>query len=179
MSAVAGPMRPSSSLMTTKLMVIATASLSLSAVCSVMLQHLMLPSFDRGNPETHGEAPPLLAEMVLPSPAPPQLSDEDAQEAFLELVKRRASIQTKLDTSFWRPYNRPAGAADKGSPQQPGLNGTQLIFVAGAEGTGHHFITALMMRLPKLMPMTLVQEQAFQALWWKPTERDPAVFWQR
>ena len=25
--------------------------------------------------------------------------------------------------------------------------------------------------------MTLVQEQMFQALWWKPEERDPAVFW--
>ena len=49
--------------------------------------------------------------------------------------------------------------------------------MAGAEGTGHHFITALMMRLPKLMPMSLVQEQAFQALWWDPKHHDPATFW--
>ena len=41
---------------------------------------------------------------------PPQLSDADAQEAFLELVKRRAAIQTPLDTSFWRPYVRGASA---------------------------------------------------------------------
>jgi len=91
-------------------------------------------------------------------------------------------------------------SADKG-PTKKLHNGTQLIFVAGAEGTGHHFITALMMRVPSLMPMTLVQEQTFrvwsrqvvsslvlvvgsnvltwplQALWWKPTARDPRVFW--
>jgi hypothetical protein len=36
---------------------------------------------------------------------------------------------------------------------------TCVRWVAGAEGTGHHFITALMMRLSQLMPMTLVQEQ--------------------
>jgi len=28
-----------------------------------------------------------------------------------------------------------------------------------------------------LMPMTLVQEQIFQALWWNPKERDAAIFW--
>ena len=48
---------------------------------------------------------------------------------------------------------------------------------SGAEGTGHHFVTAVMMRLSQLMPMTLVQEQMFQSLWWKPGERSPATFW--
>ena len=154
-------------------MMFATITLSLMSFCSVVLQHMLLPSFDRGNPEPSGEAPPASPQMP-PPPPPPQLSDEDAQEAFLELVKRRASIQTPLDTSFWRPYVRKEG---KAAPKVESANQTQLIFVAGAEGTGHHFITALMMRLPALMPMTLVQEQAFQALWWNPKSHDPAVFW--
>ena len=34
-----------------------------------------------------------------------------------------------------------------------------------------------MMRLSELMPMTLTEEQAFQALWWNPKTRDPAKFW--
>ena len=99
-----------------------------------------------------------------------------SQEEFLETVKRRVSLKTPLDTSFWRPYVRGmAPTPEEGS--EGAKNQTQLIFVAGAEGTGHHFITAVMMRLTQLMPMTLVQEQAFQALWWNPTARDPASFW--
>ena len=152
----------------TRLMVSAIASLALCALSATSLQHMLLPTFGRGIREASGEAP--LPLMSPPAAPPPQPSDADSQEAFLELVKRRASIQTPLDTSFWRPYRDP--------PHQPMRhNGTQLFFIAGAEGTGHHFITALMMRLPSLMPMTLVQEQTFQALWWKPTERDTAVFW--
>ena len=54
---------------------------------------------------------------------------------------------------------------------------TLSICGAGAEGTGHHFITALMMRLSELMPMSLTQEQMFQSLWWNPDDNDPAVFW--
>ena len=171
-----------------KLMLLATTSLSAAAFCSVFLQHVMLPAFDRGNPQAGAGslgavAPSDASSNPPPSPAAPvnELSAEEQQEAFLELVKRRASIQTPLDTSFWRPYVR--GAADKPTQQRayrgPGSpgNGTQLIFVAGAEGTGHHFITALMMRLPELMPMSLVQEQTFQALWWDPKHHDPATFW--
>ena len=73
------------------------------------------------------------------------------------------TIQTPLDSSFWRPYAR--GISKDASKPAAGGNRTQLIFVAGAEGTGHHFATALMMRLPDLLPMSLVQEQAVQALW--------------
>ena len=159
-------LRPSTGLATIKLMMASIVALSSMCLAAVMLQHVMLPTFDRGNPEPSGEALPAAPQMPPPSPTP-QLSDEDLQEAFLELVKRRASIQTPLDTSFWRPYVRKEG---KGLPKRSSVNQTQLIFVAGAEGTGHHFITALMMRLPALMPMTLVQEQAFQALWWKKGE---------
>ena len=159
-------------------MSIATISLSVSTACAVLLQHMLLPSFDRGNPD-HSAAdatPPPLAASGPSPPTPPQLSDADAQEAFLELVKRRASIQTPLDTSYWRPYVR--GVAADNKQQQAGPDAPQLVFVAGAEGTGHHFVTALMMRLPKLMPMTLVQEQIFQALWWNTgSQRDPAIFW--
>ena len=54
---------------------------------------------------------------------------------------------------------------------------TLSICGAGAEGTGHHFITALMMRLSELMPMSLTQEQMFQSLWWNPDDNDPSVFW--
>eukprot|EP00965_Chrysotila_dentata_P116799 3860307-Pleurochrysis_carterae.AAC.2 len=51
------------------------------------------------------------------------------------------SAQTPLDSSFWRPYSR--FALDTPSPT---VNQTSLIFVAGAEGTGHHFITAVRRR---------------------------------
>ena len=76
-------------------------------------------------------------------------------------MKRRASIETPLDTSFWRPYVKPQQPADHSKPLSDSQR--QLVFVAGAEGTGHLFITALMMRLPELMPMSLVQEQVFQS----------------
>ena len=182
-AAPAAAQRPGAGLWLTKLMVVATAALSLTALCAVSLQHMMLPDFDRGNPDSSSEAYALATpwsggELEAMPPPPPQLSDDEAQEAFLELVKRRASIQTPLDTSFWRPYIRSPGADKSREAPQPGsANSTQLIFVAGAEGTGHHFITALLMRVPSLMPMTLVQEQVFQSLWWKPKERDPSVFW--
>ena len=101
-----------------------------------------------------------------------------------------------------RPYAR--ASAEGGGGSAPGVAPTNLIFVAGAEGTGHHFLTAVMMRLSELMPMTLVQEQMFQAppmpraahgsegsrkclgsvseselqaLWWQPNDRTPATFW--
>ena len=87
-------------------------------------------------------------------------------------MKKKLAIRTPLDTTFWRPYARVHPEIKASDTNQ-----TNLVFVAGAEGTGHHFITAVLMRLPQLMPMTLVQEQMFQALWWKmPEERDPAVF---
>ena len=163
-----------------KLMVVATASLAAVSLSSVGLMHLLLPTFDRGNAPRHGgiDAPPAPTEASPPASAPaPGLSDSEesfSQEAFLELVKRRVNIKTPLDTTFWRPYVR--GVA-KDAGKNPAGNQTQLIFVAGAEGTGHHFITALMMRLSQLMPMTLVEEQMFQALWWNPKARDPAKFW--
>ena len=90
-------------------------------------------------------------------------------------MKRRASIETPLDTSFWRPYVKPQQPADHSKPLSDSQR--QLVFVAGAEGTGHLFITALMMRLPELMPMSLVQEQVFQSLWWDPKHHDPVKFW--
>lgn len=173
-----------SSLVVTKLMIAATASLSLVSLASVSLQHILLPTFYHSNSHVDsvlGDAqPPTAADDSPPTPPPPpRLSDAERQEAFLELVKRRASIQTPLDTSFWRPYIRRPGADKSATPQSGsgGRNTTELIFVAGAEGTGHHFITAVLMRLPSLMPMTLVQEQTFQALWWNPEERDPSIFW--
>ena len=86
--------------------------------------------------------------------APAPVLEQDAQEAFLELVKKRLQMKTPLDTTFWRPYVRPAADARTREKNQ-----TSLVFVAGAEGTGHHFVTAVMMRLYELMPMTLVQEQ--------------------
>jgi len=89
------PLKPSGNLTATKLMMIATISLSLVASCSVGLQHIMLPNFDRGNPQPSSEAPSPF-EASPPPPPQQQLSDADAQEAFLELVKRRASIQTPL-----------------------------------------------------------------------------------
>jgi hypothetical protein len=165
-----------------KLMATATLSLCVAALCSIFLQHMLLPSFDHHSnmatgPEDVAHAPSaLLAETLPPSP-PHRIDSSTAQDEFLELVKRRASIQTPLDNSFWRPYVRPAGVDQHPPPQPKQANTTQLIFIAGAEGTGHHFITALLMRLPQLMPMTLVQEQAFQSLWWKPHARDPAVYW--
>ena len=162
------------------LMVIATASLAAVSLSSVGLMHLLLPAFDRGNVLRHGAAdmPPAPTESSPPSSTPaPAISnslESFSQEAFLELVKRRVNIKTPLDTTFWRPYVR--GVA-KDAGKNPAGHQTQLIFVAGAEGTGHHFITALMMRLSQLMPMTLVEEQMFQALWWNPKARDPAKFW--
>ena len=187
---------PASSLVVIKLMMVSIISLCAASFSAVLLQHFLLPTFERRNSGSAAEgmadgyggvlsvgagapAPNPNASQGLqpPPPPPPRVSDADAQEAFLELVKKRASIQTPLDNSFWRPYIRQPGADVVGVPQPRRANGTQLIFVAGAEGTGHHFITALLMRLPQLMPMTLVQEQAFQSLWWKmPRERDPAVF---
>ena len=107
-----------------------------------------------------------------PPPMPPILTEQEAQDAFIESVKKKLAIRTPLDTTFWRPYARVHPEIKASDTNQ-----TNLVFVAGAEGTGHHFITAVMMRLKELMPMTLVQEQMFQALWWKPEERDPAVFW--
>ena len=100
--------------------------------------------------ETDAASPAIAAPMAATSPG---VSDQDA---FLELVKRRLQLKTPLDTTFWRPYARPA--ADAHVEER---NKTNLIFVAGAEGTGHHFVTALMMRLYELMPMTLVQEQMY------------------
>ena len=83
-----------------------------------------------------------------------------------------------------QPANEGANNSNDSASIPPPVPTTQPIApptpatVAGAEGTGHHFITALMMRLPQLMPMTLVQEQSFQALWWDDRSRkDPAVFW--
>ena len=161
-------------------MVLATMSLSAVALSVTMLLHLLLPDFARGNVAggfgPSDPATPYDMTSVAPSPPLPPLSElsvEEDQEAFLELVKRRASIQTPLDASFWRPYNRMPSE----HPPAKQANGTKLFFVAGAEGTGHHFITALLMRLPELMPMSLVQEQMFQALWWDPKQHDPAVFW--
>ena len=149
-------LRPSSSLFVTKLMVVTVTSLSAATLSCVLLQHFMLPSFDRGNPSSLSELIPSAPTEMSPPTAPAVLapskySDEEAQEAFLELVKRRAAIQTPLDNSFWRPYTRVA------AEQSSARNTTNLYFVAGAEGTGHHFITALLMRLPQLMPMSLVQ----------------------
>ena len=172
-----------------KLMMLATASLSAAALSCVLLQHeLLLPTVDHisssssSSPSSFSSSlsptgfptPPDLSSP--PPPPPPQrLSAEAQQEAFLEVVKRRASIETPLDTSFWRPYVKPQQPADHSKPLSDSQR--QLVFVAGAEGTGHHFITALMMRLPELMPMSLVQEQVFQSLWWDPKHHDPATFW--
>ena len=171
------PLRPSASLSVVKLMMLTVTSLSAAALTCVLLQHCMLPSYDRGNPPGSATGAPSAPMDVSPTMAPgippDTISDAEAQEAFLELVKRRAAIQTPLDNSFWRPYTRVVAEQNGNAPQ----NGTRLYFVAGAEGTGHHFITALMMRLPELMPMSLVQEQMFQALWWDPTHHDPATFW--
>jgi hypothetical protein len=172
-----------------KFMMLATASLSAAALSCVLLQHeLLLPTVDHisssssSSPSSFSSSlsptgfptPPDLSSP--PPPPPPQrLSAEAQQEAFLEVVKRRASIETPLDTSFWRPYVKPQQPADHSKPLSDSQR--QLVFVAGAEGTGHHFITALMMRLPELMPMSLVQEQVFQSLWWDPKHHDPATFW--
>jgi len=155
-------------------MFVATVSLSAVALSAVGIMHLLLPTFNRGN-TFHADgipAPSTPSDTLSPPPpaSAPAPSEQD-QEAFLELVKRRVNIKTTLDTTFWRPYVRSV------SKDVAATNQTQLIFVAGAEGTGHHFVTAVMMRLSQLMPMTLVEEQVFQALWWNTKAHDPAKFW--
>jgi len=60
-----------------------------------------------------------------------------SQEEFLIAVKRRLKIETPLDETFWRPYAR---TSSEGRAPQKG-NWTNFIFVAGAEGTGHHFVS--------------------------------------
>jgi hypothetical protein len=62
-----------------------------------------------------------------------------SQEEFLIAVKRRLKIQTPLDNTFWRPYARLSAEGRATIPE--GENRTNLIFVAGAEGTGHHFVS--------------------------------------
>jgi hypothetical protein len=63
---------------------------------------------------------------------------EQSQEEFLVAVKRRLKIETPLDKTFWRPYARLSSEGRATIPA--GGNRTNLIFVAGAEGTGHHFV---------------------------------------
>ena len=151
---------------------VAILSLSAVACLAVVAQALLLPSYERLSRVEITPAVPAELNAPMPPPMPPILTEQEAQDAFIESVKKKLAIRTPLDTTFWRPYARvhPEIKASQ-------ANQTNLVFVAGAEGTGHHFITAVMMRLKELMPMTLVQEQMFQALWWKPEERDPAVFW--
>ena len=176
-----------------QLMLLATLSLAATSASSTVLQVIMLWSFGDRRVELDSgvslpPSPSLLSSLtsttpevptpggvdVSPPAAPvPPLDSQESEAIFLETVKRRMSIKTPLDTSFYRPFAR----AKSDAKRTWAANATSLVFVAGAEGTGHHFITALMMRLSELMPMTLTQEQMFQALWWKPDENDPAVFW--
>ena len=170
----------------TKLMLFATYALALTAAVAVLLEIVLVWNvdghgmvFELTEQERQGDEPPLdpalesLPQLEL-NVSDPALSQQEAENVFLELVKRRMSIKTPLDTSFYRPFAR----ANKDAKNRAGGgNQTNLIFGAGAEGTGHHFITALMMRLSELMPMSLTQEQMFQSLWWNPDDNDPAVFW--
>ena len=153
---------------------VAILSLSAVACLAVVAQALLLPSYERLSRVELTPTPPFgeAGGAPTPPPMPPILTEQEAQDAFIESVKKKLAIRTPLDTTFWRPYARVHPEIKASDTNQ-----TNLVFVAGAEGTGHHFITAVMMRLKELMPMTLVQEQMFQALWWKPEERDPAVFW--
>ena len=158
----------------TKLMLFATYALALTAAVAVLLEIVLVWNvdghgmvFELTEQERQGDEPPLdpalesLPQLEL-NVSDPALSQQEAENVFLELVKRRMSIKTPLDTSFYRPFAR----ANKDAKNRAGGgNQTNLIFVAGAEGTGHHFITALMMRLSELMPMSLTQEQMFQSLW--------------
>ena len=167
----------------TKLMLFATYALALTAAVAVLLEIVLVWNVDDHGMmveltelERRGDEPPLepalesMPQLEL-NVSEPALSQQEAENVFLELVKRRMSIKTPLDTSFYRPFAR----ANKDAKNRAGGgNQTNLIFVAGAEGTGHHFITALMMRLSELMPMSLTQEQMFQSLWWNPDDNDPA-----
>ena len=130
---------------------VAILSLSAVACLAVVAQALLLPSYERLSRVELTPTPP---------PMPPILTEQEAQDAFIESVKKKLAIRTPLDTTFWRPYARVHPEIKASDTNQ-----TDLVFVAGAEGTGHHFATALMMRLPDLLPMSLVQEQAVQALW--------------
>ncbi|EOD15091.1 hypothetical protein EMIHUDRAFT_459384 [Emiliania huxleyi CCMP1516] len=152
------------------------------------------PGPDRSAPADSSASSPLPSDASdsdasAPSPPPSDGFGQQSQVEFLRNVKRRLKIETPIDETFWRPYAR--ASAEGGGGSAPGVAPTNLIFVAGAEGTGHHFLTAVMMRLSELMPMTLVQEQMFQAppmpraarhtarraLWWQPKDRTPATFW--
>ena len=155
-----------------QLMIMAIVSLSTLAACSVMIQSFIVsssvrfgtsstttPSSAPAAPEASSAAEPptpaaRLASSTAASPAP---SEDDLRERFLEKVKRRVKYKTPLDDTFWRPYARPPAEGGGGSGGLGGGKPTNLIFVAGAEGTGHHFVTAVMMRLQQLWPMTIVQ----------------------
>jgi len=102
-----------------KLMLFATYALALTAAVSVVLEIVLVWNVDDHGMmveltelEQRGDEPPLEPAMLESLPqlelnvSEPALSQQEAENVFLELVKRRMSIKTPLDTSFYRPFAR-------------------------------------------------------------------------
>ena len=102
----------------TKLMLFATYALALTAAVAVLLEIVLVWNvdghgmvFELTEQERQGDEPPLdpalesLPQLEL-NVSDPALSQQEAENVFLELVKRRMSIKTPLDTSFYRPFAR-------------------------------------------------------------------------
>ena len=52
-----------------------------------------------------------------------------------------------------------------------------VIFVAGADGSGHRLISDILGRLPIVMPSTPTEDYMFEALWWGSQVRSNSTLW--
>ncbi len=60
-------------------------------------------------------------------------------------------------------------------PQVRSAEAAPLVFIVGPLGSGHEVVGQALMRMPDVLPMTLVQEQSFVHLWWNNSGRATAA----